>query len=234
MQNYTMPLSEPWSELLPRLLTLGQSSRQVALMLLVALLVLFVGWILATLLSQLLRATLRLVRFDNGVRRVFGGAAGARHQPSGVAAWIVYWIVMSIVALLSLEVLGFNLAAPVAARLTEVIPRIVTAGVLFAAGSLIAVLIGNIARRFLESAEIRAARLQGQVVTAILTAFSALLALEQLGFAAQFVMAIGVVAVAAAGAGLALAFGMGCRELARDFLVEYLRSIDDDSPRKQA
>ena len=51
------------------------------------------------------------------------------------------------------------------------------------------------------------------------------------GFAAQFVMALGVVAVATAGLGLALAFGLGCRELARDFLVEYLRALEDSEPR---
>jgi hypothetical protein len=70
------------------------------------------------------------------------------------------------------------------------------------------------------------------VVTFVLVGFSALVALEQLGFAAQFVMAIGVVAAGATGLGLALAFGLGCRELARDFLVEYLRSLHEDPPRK--
>ena len=60
---------------------------------------------------------------------------------------------------------------------------------------------------------------------------SILVALDQLGFAAQFVMALGVVAVATAGLGLALAFGLGCRELARDFLVEYLRALEDSEPR---
>ena len=78
----------------------------------------------------------------------------------------------------------------------------------------------------------RSARLLGQVTTAILTGFAALLALEQLGFAAQFVMAVGVIAAAAAGLGLALAFGLGCRDLARDFVVEYLRSLDDGSPKR--
>ena len=55
---------------------------------------------------------------------------------------------------------------------------------------------------------------------------------EQLGFAVQFVMAIGVVMAAAAGLALALAFGLGCRELARDFLVEYLRTLEDDRSRR--
>ena len=116
--------------------------------------------------------------------------------------------------------------------MSEVVPRVVAAAVLFTVGSLLAMVLGSVTRRFLESAEIRAARLQGQVVSAVLTGFAALVALDQLGFAAQFVMAIGVVVLAALGIGLALAFGLGCRDLARDFVVEYLRSLEDERPKR--
>jgi hypothetical protein len=87
-------------------------------------------------------------------------------------------------------------------------------------------------RRLFESAGMRGARLRAQAVTVILIAFTALLALEQLGFAAQFIMALGITVVAGAGLAIALAFGLGCRELARDFVVEYLRSIETEGPRR--
>ncbi|MBK7369215.1 MAG: hypothetical protein IPJ04_15330 [Candidatus Eisenbacteria bacterium] len=104
---------------------------------------------------------------------------------------------------------------------------------LFALGTLGAIVVGAVTQRFLESAEVRAAAIFGRVVGAVLTGFAMLLALEQLGFAAQFVMAIGVVAASATGLGLALAFGLGCRELARDFLVEYLRSLEEEPPKRR-
>jgi hypothetical protein len=223
---------EPWSSVLARLIELGRSAEQGALYVLIAAAVMLLGWAAAALVSRLVRSVLRGLRFDEGVRRLVGPRAAARHEPAGVAAWAVYWVVMAGAALLALETLGFSLAASVADRLSEVVPRIVTSAVLFAVGSLIAMLVGGITRRFLESADIRAAKLQGQIVTAVLTGFAALLALEQLGFAAQFVMAIGIVALAAVGLGLALAFGLGCRDLARDFVVEYLRSLDDERSKR--
>jgi len=58
-------------------------------------------------------------------------------------------------------------------------------------------------------------------------------ALEQLGLAAQFIMALSVTAMAVAGLAAALAFGLGCRDLARDFVVEYLRSLEDETPGRQ-
>ena len=223
---------EPWSDVLARLCELGRGAERGALGLLIAVVVMFVGWGIATLVSRLVRRLLRAVKFDEGIRSLIGERAAARHEPAGVAAWALYWLVIAFTALLALEMLGFNLAASVGDRLNEVVPRIVTSAVLFAVGSLIAMLLGSVTRRFLETAGIRAARLQGQVVAVVLTGFAALLALEQLGFAAQFVMALGIVAVAAAGLGLALAFGLGCRELARDFVVEYLRSLDEELPKR--
>ena len=67
-------------------------------------------------------------------------------------------------------------------------------------------------------------------MTGVLIGVAILIALDQLGFAAQFVMWVGIVAVAAIAFAVALAFGLGCRDLARDFLVEYLRSLEDDRP----
>jgi len=47
-------------------------------------------------------------------------------------------------------------------------------------------------------------------------------------------MILAIVAVAAVGLALGLAFGLGCRELARDFVVEYLRSLDEEGPERSS
>ncbi len=221
-----------WSEVFSRVGELGRSAGRGALELVIALLVMLLGWGVATLVSTLLRNLLRALKFDEAVGRLLGARAAVRHEPAAVVGWAAYWVILAGAAVLALEVLGLSLASSVGDRLSEVVPRIVTSAVLFAVGSLIAMVAGGITRRFLESADIRAAALQGQVVSAVLTGFAALLALEQLGFAAQFVMALGIAAVATVGLGLALAFGLGCRDLARDFVVEYLRSLDDERPKR--
>lgn len=223
---------ESGSDMLTRTTELGRAAAHGASYFAVALAVMLVGWGLAAIISRAVRALLRLMKFNEGVRRVLGEQVSERHQPAAVAAWLVFWLVIALFAMLALETLGFSLATLVAGRLTDVVPRIVTSAVLFAVGALVAVLVGGVTRRFLDSAEVRTAKLLGQIVTAILLGFTVLLALEQLGFAAQFVMGVGMIAVAAAGLGLALAFGLGCRELARDFLIEYLRSLDEEKPKR--
>jgi hypothetical protein len=220
--------SEAWSAALQRVSDLMSGVEGNALDAGIALLVMLAGWLVAAVLRRVVGTVLGWLRFDDAVMRLRGGRASGGHSPARVVGWGVYWLILASAAVVALDALGLRVAGSVAERLSAVVPGIVASAVLFAVGSLVAMVAGAVTRRFLETAEIRAARLQGQVVTAVLTAFAALMALEQLGLAAQFVIALGIVAVGAVGLALALAFGLGCRELARDFLVEYLRSLDDE------
>jgi len=220
----------PWADLTSRVEDLGRGAERTGLSLTAAAVVLLVGWGLAALISRLARALLRALRFNDGVRGLLGARMTARHEPAGVAGWAIYWLLLATTVLLALDVMGFDLSASVAARLAEVVPRILTSGLLFSVGALAALLFGGVTQRFLETAGARGSRLRGQIVTAVLTGFAALVALEQLGFAAQFVTLVAVVAVASVGLALGLAFGLGCRELARDFVVEYLRSVEEEGP----
>src|SRR5262249_51834653 len=158
---------------------------------------------------------LRALRFNQGVRGVLGASGTPlTHEPAAVASWAVRWTVVVVTVLLALDVLGLNLLSGVSDRLVDTLPRVFTATIMLAAGLVAAWLLGGATRRFFAGGGLRGSRIRGQIVTAILSAFAVLLALEQLGFAAQFVMALGVTAVAAAGLAVGLAFGLGCRDLA--------------------
>jgi hypothetical protein len=157
-----------------------------------------------------------------------------RHEPAAIASWAIYWTIIVVALMLAIDTMGFTLSSSVGARLADVLPRIVVSAVLLAIGVCIAMLVGAVVRRFFETAGLRGARLRGQVVTWVLSGFAGLVALEQLGLAAQFIMAIGVVSLAAVGLALGMAFGLGCRDLARDFVVEYLRSMDEQGPQRPA
>jgi hypothetical protein len=176
---------------------------------------------------------LRSVRFNEAVRRaVPGWSADAAHEPAGLAAWAVFWVVIVFSVVLALDTLGWELGSSVGDRLRDVLPRVVASALLLLVGLVLAMLLGKVARRFFAGAGLRGARLSGQIVTAVFAFFAMVLALEQLGFAAQLVMGLGITVFASAGLALGLAFGLGCRELARDLVVEYLRSLDEERPRR--
>ena len=221
----------PWDDLLARLQALWTGIENSALNLVVALIVLLVSWALGRLIGWLSLVVLRRARFNEGMRGLLGPAAGV-HEPAAITSWLLYWLVLTLGGLLALDWLGFDLGALVGARLRDVLPRILASAILLVVGVLFSMLLGAIVRRFFQGAGFTGARLRGQIVTAVFTVFSVLMALEQLGFAAQFVMWVGIIAFAASGLAIGLAFGLGCRDLARDFVVEYLRSIDEGSTKR--
>jgi len=210
-----------------RLSDFGARAREGAIDVGIAVLLVLVGWLLAIGLFGLTRAILRAAHFNQGMQRLLGGSPAAAHEPAVLAAWAVYWSTLTVAILIALDSLGIPVGPSVSSRLADVLPRILTSGFLFAVGTVLAAVLGGLSRRFFENAGLGGARLRGRLVTGVLTGFAALLAVEQLGLAAQFVIAIGVVAVGSVGLGFALAFGLGCRELARDFVIEYLRTLDE-------
>jgi small-conductance mechanosensitive channel len=227
--------SQTWALLVERVRGLVSIGGQVLVDWLLALLVVLIGWILARLLEAFTLHLLRALRFNQGVRGLLGGTTLApAHEPAAFASWAVRWTVVVVTVMLALDVLGLNVTSGVGDRLVDTLPRVVTATIMLAAGLVLAWILGGVTSRLFEGAGLKGSRIRGQVVTAVLSGFAVLLALEQLGFAAQFVMALGVTAVGAAGIAVGLAFGLGCRDLARDFVVEYLRSLDDDKGQRPA
>ena len=224
----------PWSEFLNRLSRLGAGAQRGALYLFAAAALLLAGWAIGSVLATVVRSILRAVHFNEAIYRVTQTRGTGQHEPAGLVGWAINWLMVALAALFALELLGINLHATVGLRLREVVPRIVTSAIIFGVGSLVAMLLGSLTRRFLATAGVSGARPRGQVMSVAVTGFAALLALEQLGVAAQFVMILGIVVVGVAALGLALAFALGCKDLVRDFVVEYVRSLEEDKPRRSA
>ncbi|HZE18537.1 MAG TPA: hypothetical protein VE402_00325, partial [Candidatus Angelobacter sp.] len=141
-----------------------------------------------------------------------------------------FWAIILAAILVSLRVVGMDLAPSITARLQDVVPRVLTSALVLLLGVPIAMAAGRIIGTLLAQTGVRLGRLRSQMLVSVLVAFMVLLALEQLGLAAQLVMAIGIATVGAVGLALALAFGLGCRDLARDLVVEYLRAADNEAP----
>jgi hypothetical protein len=218
-----------------RIRVLLAGSGQALIAFLIAVAMVAAGYLIAVALSRLVLWLLRALRFNEGMRNVLGaGGAPLRHEPAALAAWFVHWTVMVLAIMLAADVLGFELTRAVADRLRDILPRVIAATIVLAVGVAIAMLMGGVTRSLFAGGGFRGSRWRGQVVTAVLTGFAVLLALEQLGLAAQFIIALGLTVVGGLALGAALAFGLGCRDLARDFIVEYLRSLHEEGPQRPA
>jgi hypothetical protein len=146
----------------------------------------------------------------------------------------MFWAIILATVLVSLRIVGMDLAPSITERLQDVVPRVLTSALVLLLGIPIAMAAGRILSTMLASTGVRLGKLRSQILISVLVVFMVLLALEQLGLAAQLVMAVGIAAVGAVGLALALSFGLGCRDLARDLVVEYLRAADHEAPNERS
>jgi hypothetical protein len=196
--------------------------------------VFLLGWLVATLLSRLVQAFFALVGVDASYARLQReGGRAPELPPSRFAGYLMFWAIILASVLVSLRVCGMDLAPSITARLQDVVPRVLTSALVLLLGIPIAMAAGRILSTMLASTGVKLGKVPSQILVSVLVAFMVLLALEQLGLAAQLVMAVGIAAVGAVGLALALAFGLGCRDLARDLVVEYLRATDAEAPRER-
>jgi hypothetical protein len=186
-----------------------------------------VGWLIAALLSRAIQGVLSLVGVDASVAKLQRDGVRAELRPSKLAGYAVFWCTFLAACVVSLRAVGLDLVPSIALRLEDVVPRVLTSALVLVLGIPFSVGAARVLNALLSPTGVLPGRVRSQAVTAILIGFTVLLALEQLGLAAQLVMAIGIAAVAAAGLALALAFGLGCRDLARDLIIEYLRTADE-------
>ncbi|MGE5176749.1 MAG: hypothetical protein ACM3JJ_10285 [Hyphomicrobiales bacterium] len=194
----------------------------------------FLGWVVAALLARAVQFVLRLIGIDASAARLAPGQPMLpEFLPSRIAGYVIFWGIFLSACIVALRVVGLDLAPSIAARLQDVVPRVVTSALVLILGIPLALAASRVLNAVLAPSGVKPSRLRSQGVVALLIGFTILIAIEQLGIAAQLVVAIGITVVASAGLGAALAFGLGCRDLARDVVVEYLRGSSEDEGRRR-
>jgi Conserved TM helix len=207
-------LSQAWSEfahalahLLPRLLAI--------------LIIAVVGWVIAYVLKVALRSGLRLVKFDRLSERA--GAAqllntAALPSPSELLCQLVFWVAWLGIILAGVSSLGSPGVQQHIADFFLFLPR------LFA--SLLIVFLGMLAASFFARAALLAAvnsdlpspHVLSDAVKVVIVLLAISMAFEELGLAQRTVLIAFTIVFGALMLGLAIAFGLGGRDLARQFL----------------
>lgn len=199
-----------------------------AALLIAAALIATLGWLVSVLLGRVAQFLIAATGIDRSAQRLATGRPMRPDVlPSKLVGYAVLWTAFLSSCIVALRVVGLDLAPSIAARLQDIVPRVVTSALVLVLGVPLALAASRVLGALLAPAGVRPSRFRSQAVVALLIGFTVLIALEQLGLAAALIVSIAVTAVASTGLALALAFGMGCRDLARDLIVEYLRASDD-------
>ncbi len=200
--------------------------------LVIALVVITVGWVIGSIFARAVAQVFRSVNIDRYLKTTGIDEAlqrGGMHLNSGAfVGGLVKWFVIAVFLMAAFEILGLTdvnnfLEVVVVAYLPNVIVAVL---VLLVAGVLGDVMDKTVVASA-RAAHFRSARLLGTITRWAIWIFAFLVALSHLGIATEFVQTLFTGVVIALALGFGLAFGLGGQEAAARFIEKVRHDISD-------
>ncbi|MCL4426956.1 hypothetical protein M1534_01175 [Patescibacteria group bacterium] len=199
--------------------------------LIVAIVVLIIGWIIAVAIGSLVAQVIRALKVDKLVEKTELKRALEKskiHLDSGaLLGSLVKWIIILGFLMASTEILSLPQITGYIGQVLGYLLNVVVAAIILGIG----VALANFAQKFvkasLELAKLSSASLIATMAKWAILIFAFLAALSQLQIATYFIntLFMGIIAFLAIAGGLA--FGIGGQDTARDFLHNLKREVSD-------
>jgi hypothetical protein len=191
-----------------------------------AIIIFVVGWIIARLLKLAVEKFLKIVRFDTATEKT--GVRGFLKKgdivktPSEIVGSLVYWFIMILVIIASLDALGLPIVSDLLNTIFLYIPNVVAAIIVLVLGFLLGNLLAAVIRTAASNAGLKNAEGLGKLSLYAIVFFSAAIALIQLGIGEEIVVSAFGIAFGATALAMAIAFGLGGRDVAAEYLKRWL------------
>jgi len=202
------------------------------------LVILIVGWIISGIVGRLVTTVLQKA----GVDRMFlqhgtaaYGQSAQRFTPSVIAGAVVKWLIRFVFIIAATNLLGITQVSVLLNEVLLWIPNLIVA--------VIILLLAPVVAKFVRGAiEVGAgqmgfsnARVLGRIAEVAIIAFAVLIAINQIGIAANLVNTLFIGIVAALALAFGLAFGLGGRNVAEQLTQQwYAQSQEAAQKVKQA
>ena len=192
-----------------------------------ALLIILIGWIIAGALARVTTGVLQRAGADRMFAEHGGdvyGAQSKRVKPSAVVGELVKWLIRIVFLVAAANVLGMPQVSELLNQILLWIPNLIVAAVILLLAPLLA--------RFVRSAiEVGAgemgftnAPLLGRIAEIAIVAFAVVIAVNQIGIAANLVNTLFIGLVGAVALAFGLAFGLGGRDVAAQITQDWYSS----------
>lgn len=197
-------------------------------LLILAVIVLVVGWIIAVGIGRLVEDILQRVKFnqvfERGNWKEALEKADLKVDPAGFIGAIFKWVLVIVFLLAAVEILGFEQFAEFLVSVLNYLPNVIVAALIFVVAIIIADIVEKVVRAGVEGAKIGHGQLIGSVVKWFIWIFAIFSALLQLNIAVLPVQVLIQTFVQGIGYGIALAvaiaFGLGGKDQAAEILRE--------------
>jgi hypothetical protein len=192
-----------------------------------ALLVLFVGWLIARLVQFIFERSVR-VALDALLERT--GIAQTLERtnmtttPSAILGRVLFWLIMIMFIMGASEIVGLTAVTNAIRQILSYIPTLISAAIVLAAGIFLARFAGNVVTSGGIAAGLSYARGLGAVARVSIFVLVGVVTVQQLGIDTQILVTVITVMVAALAFGMGLAFALGARNVVGGILAgHYVR-----------
>ncbi len=202
------------------------------------LVILLVGYIVASALSRLVTFLLRKVGFDRISTRIgltrLEQQMGLKMDTAGILGRVVYWFIFLIFLVPAVDALGLTAVSAVLNQIVGYIPNVFVAILILFLGTLAATFVADIVRGATSSANVGNSNLFANIARYAILGFVAIVALEQLNIASSLLNILFTAVMGAAALAFALAFGLGGRDAAKRFIERNESSLGEAATRISA
>ncbi len=186
--------------------------------LLAALVLLFIGWLLAKIARTGIMRLLRLLNFDRVAERSglesFLKQAELDVSVSTVLGNLVYWLIILVMIVTVANSLGLHMVADLFNKVVLYIPNVIVAILVLVFGIILARFINRIVFAWLNNVGFSGALTVSTFSEYAMMIFVFFVALEQLQIARELLTAAFAIAFGAVGLAFAIAFGLGAKDWA--------------------
>lgn len=191
------------------------------------LVILIVGWLIASLVEKGVAALLRTVKFNELSQRAgladFVGRMGTNTDSSGFLAAVAKWFIRLIALVVAFDALGLPAVSQVLREFLLWLPNVVVAMVMLVIGGLLARALSIVVRGAVAKSALGDPEVLARVAGGFVWAFAIVVAVNQIGIATALVNTLFMAVVGAIALALGLAFGLGGRETAGELVRDWYR-----------
>ena len=222
-----MDLETISSQVSTHLLSVGQSSLRVLVLLFAAVLILVLGLYISRLVGSYAKKILNKISFDKKTSKLGINELcvrfGLGKSPTYIIAFVLAWAVIFYAIVLAADFLNLTVIRDLFTRFLEFIPTLFVSVLILFAGLLFGKLMGNIIDNASRANNLKGGFLISRAVNIFIVFFCALIAVENLGFATQLVNNVVVIVLASLGLAFGIGVGLGSKPLVEEFLRDLFK-----------
>ena len=192
---------------------------------LIAVVIVVVGWMVAKMVRFAIAKGLRAVNFNVLTERAgidaFLHDGGIRADTTEILALLFYWLVVLASLVMAFNLLGLEYITDLLGRVVWFLPKVMVALLILAFGAYFARFIGNAVIAYCRNVHLQDAEILGRLAQYAILAFVVLIALDQVNVGGEIVRQTFLIVLAGVVFALALAFGLGGKEWAAEMLERW-------------